>query len=211
MPAKVWIAGEGNNELGGGDGHGQRGRGVLDVLLARVCEDGWECSGKLPWNLIQKFRAGGAHLGSHGDYLTVLGLVLAAHEDAADAVAFSRDVDSEPERENAVTTALTWIRNDSGWPIEVIGGVAKPALEGWILALRAVPDTDEMSRSRTKRYLAEQEIEHKSTEHYVSVVDQAELQAPPHFGLPSGAESLRAWLAQAHDVLNRLVHGQPAE
>ena len=37
MPAKVWIAGEGNNELGSGDGHGQRGRGVLDVLLARVC------------------------------------------------------------------------------------------------------------------------------------------------------------------------------
>jgi hypothetical protein len=33
---------------------------------------------------------------------------------------------------------------------------------------------------------------------------------PHHFGLPSGAESLRAWLATAHDVLARLVHGRLA-
>jgi hypothetical protein len=210
MPAKVWIAGEGNNELGGGDGQGQRGPGALEALLARVCEHGWECSGKLPWNLIQKFRAGGAHLGSHGDYLAILGLVLAAYEDAADAVAFSRDIDSEPEREDAVAAALAWIRDESGWLIEVVGGVAKPALEGWILALRAVPGTDEMSRARTKQHLAEQQIDVKSTEQYVDVIEQAELGDAPHFSLPSGAESLRAWLAIAHEILHRLVHGQPA-
>ena len=211
MAAKVWIVGEGNNELGGDDGYGKRHRGVLEALLARVCEGGWACTGKLPWHAIQKFQAGGARLAgpSHGDYRNVLGLVLMAYEDAADAVAFSRDVDSDPDREDAVATALAWIRNE-GWLIEVIGGVAKPAIEGWILALRAVPGTDAMSRSRAEEHLAGQEIDVKSTDHYVDVIERAEFGEPPHFGLPSGTESLRAWLAVAHEVLNGLVHGRTA-
>lgn len=47
MAVKVWIVGEGNNELGRDDGHGKRHRGVLEALLAHVCEGGWECTGKL--------------------------------------------------------------------------------------------------------------------------------------------------------------------
>jgi len=211
MPAKVWIVGEGNNELGAGDGYGGRDRGVLEALLTRVCDGGWECAGKQQWHAIQKFQAGGAHLGahSHGDYLHVLGLVLEAQENAADAVAFTRDLDSDREREDAVTAALARIRAES-WPIEVIGGIAKPAIEGWILALCAVPRTDKMSRDRTLAQLAEHGIGAKSTADYVDVVEQAELGEPDHFGLPSGAESHRAWLATAQEVLTRLVHGQPA-
>jgi hypothetical protein len=131
MTAKVWIVGEGNNELGRPDGRGNRQRGVLESLLARTCASGWRVTGKTPWNLIQKFRAGGARTADpgHGDYLNVLGLVLAAYEEASDAVVFSRDVDSDPDREGAIAAALAWIR-DEAWSIEVIGGVAKPALEG---------------------------------------------------------------------------------
>lgn len=211
MPAKVWIVGEGNNELGAGDGHGGRDRGVLEALLTRVCDGGWECAGKQQWHAIQKFQAGGARLGahSHGDYLHVLGLVLEAHENAADAVAFTRDLDSDLEREDAVAAALTRIHAES-WPIDVIGGVARPAIEGWILALCAVPRTDEMSRARTLAHLAEHGIGAKSTADYVDVVEQAELGEPRQFGLPAGAESLRAWLTTAHEVLTRLVHGRPA-
>jgi len=139
----------------------------------------------------------------------VLGLVLAAYEAAADAVAFSRDEDGDPDREDAIAMALAWVRDDSGWSIHVIGGVAKPAIEGWILALRAVPGTDEMSRARAAVHLAEHRIELKSTHHYVEVIAQAELGEAPHFGLPSGAASLRAWLVTAHDVLARVVYGEP--
>lgn len=106
--------------------------------------------------------------------------------------------------------ARVWIRDESDWPIDVIGGVAKPAIEGWILALRAIPGTDDMSRSRAATHLAEQAIDLKSTDGYVGVVDEVRLGESPHFGLPSGSESLRAWLAMAHEVLNRLVHGRPA-
>lgn len=212
MPAKVWIVGEGNNELGAGDGYGGRDRGVIEALLTRVCDGGWECAGKQQWHAIQKFQAGGARLAahSHGDYLHVLGLVLEAYESAADAVAFTRDVDSDPDREGAINAALAWIRDESGWLIDAIGGVAKPAIEGWILALRAVPRTDEMSRARTLAHLAEHGIGIKSTADYVCIVEQAELGEPRHFGLPAGTESLRAWLATAHEVLTHLVHGRPA-
>ena len=210
MPVKVWIVGEGNNELGGGDGHGGRQRGVLEALLVRVCDGGWYCAGKQQWHAVQKFRAGGARLGAanHGDYLTVLGLVLEAYEHAAEVAAFTRDVDSDPEREDAVVAALAWIRDESGWLIDVIGGVAKPAIEGWILALRAVPRSDDLSRLRALAHLAEHGITAKSTDDYVGVVEQAGPREPPRFGLPTGAESLRAWLAIAHEVLARLVHGQ---
>lgn len=212
MPARVWIVGEGNNELGAGDGYGGRHRGVLEALLTRVRDAGWECAGKQQWHAIQKFRAGGARLGAanHGDYLNVLGLALEAYEHAADTVAFTRDVDSDPDREDAVAAALAWIREESGWLIDVIGGVAKPAIEGWILALRAVPGTDEMSRPRAQAQLAAHGIGAKSSADYVDVVEQAQLGEPPRFDLPSGAESLRAWLAAAHEVLTRLVHGLPA-
>jgi hypothetical protein len=209
MLARIWVVGEGNNELGVGDGTGKRSRGVLEVLLVRVCEHGWECAGKLPWQYIQKFRAGGARLAgpSHGDYFNVLGLALHAYEDAADAVVFSRDADSDPDREEAVEMAVTWIRNESGWLIGVVGGVAKPSIEGWILALQSVPGTDEMSRFRAKEQLRGLEVLLKSTDDYVGIVEQARLGDSPHFGLPSGAESLRAWLAMAHDVLNHIVRG----
>lgn len=211
MPARIWVVGEGNNELGAGDGTSKRGRGVIEALLARVCEGGWECAGKLPWRSIQKFRAGGARSAgpNHGDYFNVLGLVLVAREDAADAVAFSRDVDSDPDREEAIDMALAWIRNESDWQIRVIGGVAKPSIEGWILALHGISDTDAMSRSRAKEQLLALEIEIRSTDDYVDVVEQAVLGESPHFALPWGAESLRSWLALAHDVLNHIVRGVP--
>jgi hypothetical protein len=210
LSAKVWVVGEGNNELGIGDGYGNRARGVIETLLRRACPEGWDCTGKLAWRSIQKFRAGGARLADpgHGDYSNVLGLVLTAYEQAADAVAFSRDVDSDPDREEAVAAALAWIRDESEWLIAVIGGVAKPSLEGWILALQGIADTDAMSRSRAQEHLRTSTLELKSTDDYIAIVEQAELGAAPHFGLPSGGESLRQWLASAREVLDHVVHGR---
>lgn len=100
----------------------------------------------------------------------MLGLVLEAYENAADAVAFTRDMDNDPEREDAMTAALAWIRSESGWLIDVIGGVAKPTIEGWILALRGVPNTDEMSRPRALAHLAEHGA--RSTADDVDVVER---------------------------------------
>jgi hypothetical protein len=207
MPARIWVVGEGNNELGVGDGAGKRSRGVLEALLARVRESGWECAGKREWRTIQKYRAGGAHFApsNHGDLHNVRGLVLEAYENAAEAVAFSRDIDSDPDREEAIGMALAWVRDESGWLIGVIGGVAKPSLEGWVLALQGVPGTDAMSRARAREQLLSIEVEAKSTADYVDIVEKAALGELPHLGLPPGCESLRGWLAMAHEVLNQVV------
>src|SRR3954469_1078235 len=130
MPVRIWIVGEGNNELGCHDGYGGRTTGVLEALLQKVCATGWVCSDKTVWPGARRYRAGAARgRGSdHADYWDVLGLVLAAYEDGCEAVAFARDVDSEPYREMAVTAAMRWIANDSGWLIDVVGGAAKPAV-----------------------------------------------------------------------------------
>jgi hypothetical protein len=89
----------------------------------------------------------------------------------------------------------------------VIGGVAKPSIEGWILALRGVQRTDAMSRARVREQLLALELGIKSTDEYVGIVEQAVLGTSPDFGLPSGAESLRSWLARAHEVLDHIVVG----
>lgn len=210
MPARVWIAGEGNNELGSQSGDGSGSTGVLEALLTKVCPTGWACGGKIRWKGIHKFRAGGARGSNHGDFHNALGLVLEAYEQAADAIAFSRDVDSDLEREDAIDAALRWLREESGWSIQVIGGVAKPALEGWILALLGARDTDNLSRSGANQQLARRGFDPKSVDEYVEVVKQAALGAHPTFGLPTGSRSLRTWLAAAHEILHRLVHGTPA-
>jgi hypothetical protein len=209
MAARLWIFGEGNNELGSHDGYGRRHRGVIEALLQRACSTGWTCAEKREWTSIRKYRAGGARgRGSaHDDYGNVLGLVFASYEAGCEAVAFSRDFDGDSGREDAVTAALRWIATESGWMVDVIGGVAKPAVEGWILALRGVRDTDAMSRSRTLELLGSFAIDPKSTAHYVDAVDAATLGPPPTFGLDPGTESLQSWLATAHRVLTRIVHG----
>jgi hypothetical protein len=209
MAVRLWIVGEGINELGRHDGHGGRGRGVIEALLQKMCATGWTCVQKVQWNAIRRYRAGGARgRGSdHADYWNVLSLVLAAYEAGCEVVAFSRDVDSDPHREPAVMAALGWVAKESGWVIDVVGGVARPAVEGWILALRGTRDTDSMSRQRTLDGLAAMAIDAKSTTQYLEVIDAAILEAPATFGLPPGTESLQVWLSSAHGVLTRLVHG----
>ena len=209
MAVRLWIIGEGNNELGLHDGYEGRSQGVIEALLQKVCATGWTCVQKMQWHAIRRYRAGGARgPGSdHADYWNVLSLVLAAYEDGCEVVAFSRDTDSDLHRESAVVAALRWIDKESGWVIDVIGGVAKPALEGWILALRGARDTDLMSRRQTVEVLATVQIDVKSTTQYLEVVDAATLGDPETFGLAPGTESLQAWLTTAHRVLRRLVHG----
>lgn len=63
-------------------------------------------------------------------------------------------------------------------------------------------------RVRAQEHLRTSTIELKSTDDYIAIVEHAELGAAPHFGLPSGGESLRQWLASAREVLHRVVHGR---
>jgi hypothetical protein len=84
----------------------------------------------------------------------------------------------------------------------VIGGVARPAIEGWILALLGVGHTDDMSRKRTLEELKARGVDEKHPAAYVAVVEASEVA-----NLPSGCDSLHGWLESAKLRLGEAVHG----
>lgn len=194
MDVKVWLGKEGTNDAG-----------ALEALLRRVEARGWRVDGGTAWKDIRKYKAGGArHESHHADVQNVKGLVLQAYEAGCEIVAFSRDEDADRERKRAIDDGISQAKNI--FPtIEIVGGIARPALEGWILALLGERDTDEMSRARASQRLADRDTSLKSSAAYVALVEEAQLDQ-----LPPGCDSLRDWLTVAREVLPRVIHGGAA-
>ena len=60
-------------------------------------------------------------------------LVLHAYEAGCEVVAFSRDRDSDPDRDAAIERGIAAAK--AAWPeMGVIGGIARPCIEGWVRA-----------------------------------------------------------------------------
>jgi hypothetical protein len=205
LAIRVWLGGEGTSELGGRiDGRDRAG--VIEALLLRLEPIGWVVGGARLWKHIRKYRVGSALRGdsSHGDVQNVCGLALEASEAGCEVMAFVRDTDAEGDR-RATAIALGIEAATQKFPmVVVIGGVARPAIEGWILALRGLRDTDAMSRDRTIEQLKALKIDVKTPEAYVEIVETADLGA-----IPPGCESLTDWLAIAQNRLGEAVHGKP--
>jgi hypothetical protein len=203
VAVKVWLAGEGPSEIGNRDTGGDR-VGVLEALLRRIEPAGWVVDRASLWKKIRKYEAGRALRGA-GDDRSVQRLVLFAYEAGCEVVAFSRDRDSDPERdavlERGIAAAVA-AHPDIG----VIGGIARPCIEGWILALAGVKRTDEMSRPRCDHELAHRELlsDEPAVEAFVAIVERANLD-----DLPDGCDSLTGWLARARSVLTPAIHGSP--
>jgi hypothetical protein len=204
---KVFLGGEGNNDIGA-RWHEPMGEqpGVLEVLLRRVRPDGWRVAGARAWQSIRKYRAGAAlGPGHHADARNVLGLVLHAHEQACEMLAFARDRDGDRLREREIEDVLGALPSfgfaaEYRYELAVVGGIACPKLEGWILCLRGVAGTDDMSRTRVDRELAQAGVELKSTDQYVAIAASCPL--------PTGDGSLPTWLARADETLRRLIEGK---
>lgn len=199
--AKVFLCGEGGNELGSRFGHPAHQTderpGVLHALLTRVQASGWEVGGARDWVRIRKFRIGGA---PHNDTHNVLGAVLDAKEAGCDVLAFSRDLDRDPDRKDAIEEGIRRAPSTFASPPVVVGGVAVPTLEGWVLALLQERRTEELTPTRAERELAEKGIAKKNTADMVRVVEEADLS-----NLPDDATSLATWLGRARAVLPPLV------
>lgn len=105
---KVFLGGEGSNELGT-RWHRPMGDqpGVVEALLRRVRADGWCVGGARLWKTIRKYQAGVARgAPNHGDARNVLGLVLHAYEAACELLVFVRDDDGDPDRDPAIAATL---------------------------------------------------------------------------------------------------------
>ncbi len=192
---KIFLGGEGSNELG------SRARepvyqsdeqpGVVQALLTKVSPSGWSVEGAIVWKSIRKFRSGDH---ASAEVRNVLGLVLDAKRAGAEAVAFVRDDDGAgrgPEIERGIERA-----HELFPAIGVIGGVALPVLEGWLLALSGQTKTEQLSKSAAQRHLEEQLGSSKNTAAMVACVETADLG-----NLPECATTLRSWLTRARAVL----------
>lgn len=199
--AKIFLCGEGSNELGSRVGHrayqSDDRPGVLHALLTRVQPTGWEVGGAREWTNIRKFRTGGA---SHNDTHNVLGAVLDAKEAGCDVLAFSRDLDKDRDRGSAIEEGIRRAPSAFASPPKVIGGIAVPTLEGWILALLQERQTEDLTPKRAGEALKNKGVKPKDGEAMVRIVEQADLNT-----LPDDAASLSTWLKRANDVLPPIV------
>lgn len=194
---KVWLGGEGPSELGDRDqpAHTWEREGALEALLRKVKPEGWEVEGATRWWALKKYDAGKARQSSkHADERHVRALALQAEEQGCDAVVFSRDLDSDEDREAAIEAGISWAQGRLA--LRIAGGVAKPALEGWLLALLGESRTDELSRGRVAERLKEHGVVDKKAEDYVALIDQADLATGER-----GSTSLRQWLERASAAL----------
>jgi plasmid stability protein len=201
-PVRVFLAGEGSNELGvhardpayrGEGGH----QGVLCTLLTKVQPEGWQVGGTKLWKDIHKLKVGAARGGSvvHQDTRNVLKLAVIAEEAGHDVLAFSRDLDADKERKEAIEEGLR--RVAELFPkLGLVGGVAVPALEGWVLALLKVARTEGFSREKAQAELSARGFAPKDGAAMVDAIADADLAALPH-----DADALRTWLARAQAVL----------
>lgn len=197
----VFLMGEGANELGSRAGdpayQSDDRPGVLHTLLRKVQPTGWQVRGARDWKSIRKFRVRSA---PHEDARNVLGAALDAKEAGCEVLVFSRDLDKDPARKVAIEDAIRSVPSTLESAPEIIGGVAVPTLEGWILALLGESTTEELTPKQAEKALTTKGLAPKDTEAMVRVVENADLRK-----IPSDASSLSQWLKQAEDVLPRRV------
>lgn len=200
---KVWLGGEGPNEIGGrGHEPPDDRRGFIEAVLNRIEPTGWQVEGATTWSRIRKYRTGVAN----PEERSVLGLVLEAQEHGCEVVVFTRDSDGDDARRAKIDGAIEEAKRlfDSP-PIAIAGGAACPALEGWLLALCGERDTDAMSRPRTRERLEARGYRVKDTRDAVAILeacDEARMGA-----LAPGTDSLCVWLDRVRAVMAVAIRG----
>lgn len=178
---KVWLAGEGTNDIGSLAKNAQTTReypGALQVLL-RLSSPDAEVIGGGDWKSVPKLRTGT----KGAEAQTVARLQLRAEEKNADALVFMRDRDGERDRQKQIESALA----ASSFP--TAGVVSVETLEHWIVAVAGRSKSEKLSGSQVDAVLAELKVKKKDTQSYAAWLSSTSLDA-----LPQDAKSLRLWI-----------------
>ena len=202
----VYLGGEGANELGSYSGHpsyyDEARPGVIAALLRRVRPSGWRIVGATKWSTIRKLQAHGP---SPNEVRNVRALILDAKEANADVLAFTRDSDGDPQRARELELAVSE-HDAAGARPDLIGGVAIPVLEAWLLALDGELGTEQLSKGGAQARFEQKHAFAKVTEKVVAYVESTDLN-----DIPSDAVRLSIWLARARAVLPGDVPGPRTE
>ena len=198
MTLRVVVCGEGRNELGsrfGGDPHQtDEQSGVIEALLRRVRDDGWKIVHGVTWKHIPKLRGHGRSI-DESDYIPAL-MMIAALDHHAEVLAYTRDGDDEVDERHEAHRAGRE-RGASEVPdLRVVGGIAAPCLEGWILAISGRNKTEAMSKAKALGE-ASKLFGTKGTKAMVAVVEGCDPTAAP-----KDATRLHAWWRDAKKALD---------
>lgn len=187
---RVFLGGEGPNELGGWanePAHQRNDRGAVEALLRSVPAKEWNVVGALRWKDIKKLRARGP---TPNEGRNVLGLAEAALRDGATVLAFVRDSDGKTDRSAQVRNAAASVESDG--KLQVVGGTAEPVLEAWILAMLGVPNAESLSKSAAQRDLLARGV--AGTDAMVHAIENCT-------AIADGAPALSEWCEKAAKVL----------
>jgi hypothetical protein len=196
---KVFIAGEGPNDLGSWAKEPQDREpsypGVVESLLLRVNPSGWMVSGSRRWKHIRKYVANSP---APTEKRNVLGIALEAVESGCDVLAFVRDRDGPKnrKRQQDIEEGVQEAQEMHGQTLCIIGGMAIERIESWLCALLCGAKSEKMGKSKVDEFLAGKVVKLKDTSSMVDVVENAELDK-----IPRDAVSLRSWLDAANASL----------
>lgn len=186
---RVLIAGEGPNELGEWRSSSERasspstGQGVIEAFLGKVRPGGWEVRDAIAWARVPKLLPGAAD----GEARTVKALVLQAKERGCHVLAFLRDRDGVVGRERSIKQAVEKSQQGIDRAPRVAGGIPVEMLESWLLALKAVSNSERVAEPVSE--LVKHGVPPKETTAMVQLVMNADLRK-----VPADAQSLRRWL-----------------
>ncbi len=183
---RVFLVGEGPNELGGWAKEPQYVDpdevGVLQALLEGVAPGAFEVVAARPWSAGgRSFRRGGA---TTAEARRVAAWFLDAQEKHCDLLVYVRAESHAQGRAKGAADHPT---------VDVVGGLAIQAIEGWLLALRGEPKSERVKARAGKKRVQDAGL--TCTADMVECVRGADLDR-----LPPDAHSLRAWLDQARAV-----------
>ncbi len=134
---RVFVAGEGSDELGGWcaePAYRDTSRhGLVETLVRKLApEADIEIVGAVQWSKVSKYRAGGFRTAEERN---VLGMALRAREANADVVVFVRDRDRDAQRERDIEQGIELASAAYGHALRIAGGVAIEEIESWLLSL----------------------------------------------------------------------------
>lgn len=188
---KVFLAGEGPNDLGGWSGDPAYAdatvRGAIEALLLQVQPEGWKVCGGVNWKRIRKAQAGDNR---SPETRNVLGAALQAKEAGADVLVFLRDRDWIPQREKDLNDGVRDARQRHP-QIRIGGGIAVELLESWLLAIDGRAGSE---RERNPKESASK-LGFTDTRAKVKHIEDRGLD-----GVSKDAASLHAWIASVQDA-----------
>ena len=210
-PLRIFLAGEGTNDIGsyaGDQGYWDpQQAGFVGAVIRKVAAmlgtTNWEIVGGIPWKRLCRLDQpkAGARVSQRGDAAAVRQAAFKATSKAynADLLVFVRDTDGDKNRAAEIREGIAVAVGLFGTarPHEpVVAGIVDPVIEAWALALCGERGCERASKGSVQTRALKAGVGDKSTLALEKVVESANLER-----IPDDATDLHEWLTALRAVL----------